>query len=83
MILPLIVDRIFADRSRAEIGRSILTVPGPGGTHVVTGGHDRTGPEAGYPMGVYATPAGEAHVYATPAGEIHVLDPGDEVPALG
>ncbi|MFJ9886832.1 hypothetical protein ACIQRW_13315 [Streptomyces sp. NPDC091287] len=73
VIFPLIVDRIFADRSRAEIGRSILTVPAPGGTHVVMGGQDRTGSEAGYPIGVYATPAGEAHV----------LDPADEVPALG
>lgn len=64
MIFPLAVDRILADRPRAEVGRSVLTVPAPTGTHVVIGGHDPTNREDGYPIGVYATPAREAGVSA-------------------
>ncbi|MFI8339203.1 hypothetical protein ACIF8W_03865 [Streptomyces sp. NPDC085639] len=42
MIFPLSVDRILADRSRAECGRSAITVPAPGGAHVVLGGPARS-----------------------------------------
>ncbi|MFE2975841.1 hypothetical protein [Streptomyces sp. NPDC059258] len=54
MIFPLTVDRILADRSRAELGRSVLTVAAPSGTHMVLGGHDPQGSADGYPIGVYA-----------------------------
>lgn len=67
VIFPLTVDRIFADRTRAEIGRSVLTVPAPDGTQVVLGGHDPIGPEGAYPIGVYATPAGEGQATDLPA----------------
>ncbi|ROV68527.1 PQQ-binding-like beta-propeller repeat protein [Streptomyces globisporus] len=68
MIFPLTVDRILADRFRAEFGRSVLTVAAPTGTHFVLGGHDPQGSADGYPIGVYAVPpptaAPRAHLAA-------------------
>ncbi|MET9693622.1 hypothetical protein ABZY81_35205 [Streptomyces sp. NPDC006514] len=71
MIFPLTVDRILADRPRAEFGRSVLTVPAPAGTPVVIGGHGPTDREDGYPIGVYGAPVRGAEA----------LDPADDVRA--
>ncbi|MEU2453297.1 hypothetical protein ABZ605_24865 [Streptomyces sp. NPDC012765] len=79
MIFPFTVDRILADRSRAECGRSFITVPAPGGAHVVLGGHDFAGSGDGYPIGLYAAaplPDGETEAPAPSS------DPSADAPAL-
>ncbi|MFD9259193.1 hypothetical protein ACFVZQ_12065, partial [Streptomyces sp. NPDC059538] len=75
MIFPLTVDRILADRSRAECGRSVITVPAPGGAHVVVGGHDFAGSGDGHPIGLYAAAP-------LPEGETEAPDPSADAPAL-
>ncbi|MFI7355931.1 hypothetical protein ACIBTP_18515 [Streptomyces avidinii] len=78
MIFPLTVDRILADRSRAELGRSLVTVPAPSGAHVVLGGHDPAASEHGYPIGVYAAPLAESEASgpSTDAPALHWLRTG-------